>query len=82
MTAPAIPVGLLQFEAALWLDTVIAATTAASPHTAPPLMRARELWRRAQDRWATEHGLDRGAFEHAARQQLGALTYRKQQVGA
>ena len=71
-----IPRDLLVFSAATWLDAVQASTDPASTSTAPPMMQARELWRRAQDAWATRHGLDRGQFEHAARQQLGAITYR------
>lgn len=34
-----------------------------------PTLRAREKWRQAQDRWATEHGLGRAEFEQLQRQQ-------------
>lgn len=34
-------------------------------------LRARELWRRAQDAWAHEHGLDRAAFERLRDAQVG-----------
>lgn len=70
MTELRIPDHLAHYSEGDWLPLVRGGVLAGA---IPELrrLRARELWRRAQDDWAHAHGIDRAAFERLRDAQVG-----------
>ena len=60
---PEIPDHLLVYRDEDWMPQV-------EPTSLYPQLRARELWRQAQDCWGHEHGVWRAEFEQLRAEQL------------
>jgi hypothetical protein len=66
-----IPPHLLAFTEADWPVPTGGMLAASTPEVHAALA-SRESWRKAQDRWAQQHHLDRGTFERLALRQRDA----------